>query len=431
MIRDVNMKKLVLKQEFFGGILYDKQNKENLYLDDETYEILELLEPKNINYSQNIDTIKEKTNIENVLEILRELVENNIITLNVEKKKQDNIPENYLSAPFRVFYDITYKCNLRCKHCFTNSGIEDKEELTLKEKIDLIEQLSDLGVEKISIAGGEPFVSKDIYPFIKKCNDKDIDVSISTNGICFNKYVMEKINQLKIKNITISFDGGTEESMDYIRGKGTYKKVIDGLEILKKYYNQKYSIKTTLMKNNINEIEELINIAIEYGCDMIKFNCVREDGRAVLNKDNIILSQNEYIETIKNIEKVRSKYQDRIKIRAPLNVFGCDDDYEFIEELGFGCFAGKESICIDPLGNVKPCSHYPKEFICGNVKENKVKNIWNNSNILKKFRELKGNNVCNNCKEYEYCRGGCRYRCFKNGDINGIDPFCYLKYNKT
>ena len=425
------MENLILKQEFFGGILYNKKDKENLYLDNETYEILDMLDPKNSTYTENIKKIKEKTNIENVLEILRELVENEIITLNVEKQKQENVPENYLSAPFRVFYDITYKCNLRCKHCFTNSGIENKDELTLKEKIELIEQLSELGVEKISIAGGEPFASKDIYSFIKKCNKKNIDVSISTNGTYFDKDVIKKINLLEIKNLTISFDGGTEDSMDYIRGKGTYNKVIEGLDTLQKYYNKKYSIKTTLKKNNINEIENLINIAIKYGCDMIKFNCVREDGRAVLNKDSIILSQNEYIETIKNIEKLRSKYQNKIKIRAPLNIFGCDDDYEFITELGFGCFAGKESICIDPIGNVKPCSHYPKEFICGNVKDDKIKDIWNNSGILKKFREFKGNKVCNNCKEYEYCRGGCRYRCFKNGDINGVDPFCYLEYNKV
>lgn len=104
-------------------------------------------------------------------------------------------------------------------------------------------------------------------------------------------------------------------------------------------------------------------------------------------------------------------------------------DYEFITELGFGCFAGKESICIDPLGNVKPCSHYPKEFICGNVKRDNLKYIWNNSQILKQLRELEGNYTCNNCKEYNNCRGGCRYRYFKDGNINGIDPFCYLKNN--
>lgn len=194
-------------------------------------------------------------------------------------------------------------------------------------------------------------------------------------------------------------------------------------------YNKTYSIKTTLMKNNTYEIEELINLAIKYNCNTIKFNCVREDGRAVQNKNSIVLSQEEYIETIKKIEELSKKYETKIKIRAPLNIFGCDDNYEFIPELGFGCFAGKESICIDPIGNVKPCSNYPKEFICGNVKKDNLKYIWNNSVILKQFRELKGNDICNNCKEYNNCRGGCRYRCFKEGDINRIDPFCYLKNN--
>ena len=424
------MGKLILKQEFFGGILYNKKYKENLYIDKETYEILDMLRLNNTSYEKNINNLKENTNIEEVLEILRELAENEIITINIEKQKQGKIPENYLTAPFRVFYDITYKCNLRCKHCFTNSGIENKKELSLKEKIDLVEQLYDLGVERVSIAGGEPFASEDIYKFVEKCNEKEIDVSISTNGTYFNKDTIAKINELNIKNITVSFDGGTEKSMDFIRGKGTYKKTIEGLKMLQKYYNKNYSIKTTLMKNNIKEIENLIKIAIECGCNTIKFNCVREDGRATTNKEKIILSQDEYIEVIKDIENLRHKYQDVIGIRAPLNIYGCDD-YEFIPELGFGCFAGKESICIDPLGNMKPCSHYPKEFICGNVKVDNLKDIWNNSKILKRFRELKGNDVCNNCEKYEYCRGGCRYRCFTDGDINGVDPYCYLKYNNV
>lgn len=48
-------------------------------------------------------------------------------------------------------------------------------------------------------------------------------------------------------------------------------------------------------------------------------------------------------------------------------------------------------------------------------------------NTFELFKRL--NLLSNFDKEYNNCRGGCRYRCFKNGDINGIDPFCYLKNN--
>lgn len=56
---------------------------------------------------------------------------------------------------------------------------------------------------------------------------------------------------------------------------------------------------------------------------------------------------------------------------------------------------------------------------------------YDRCSVLKFFRELQGNDICNTCKEYNNCRGGCRYRCFKNGDINGIDPFCYLRNNSN
>ena len=53
------MEKLILKQEFFGGILYNKKYKENLYIDKETYEILDTLRLSNTNYGKNIKKFKE------------------------------------------------------------------------------------------------------------------------------------------------------------------------------------------------------------------------------------------------------------------------------------------------------------------------------------------------------------------------------------
>ena len=73
-----------------------------------------------------------------------------------------------------------------------------KNNLSLEEKLDLVEQAKELGVQKISIAGGEPFFSEDIFKFIEKCNDNNIDVSITTNGTFINKETMEKIRNLKI-----------------------------------------------------------------------------------------------------------------------------------------------------------------------------------------------------------------------------------------
>ena len=97
------------------------------------------------------------------------------------------------------------------------------------------------------------------------------------------------MNEYNLKNLTVSLDGGTKKSMDSIRGEGVYELVINGLKLLSKYYCYGYSIKATLMKSNIQEIEEIIETAITYKCQTIKFNCVREDGRALQNNDLIVL----------------------------------------------------------------------------------------------------------------------------------------------
>lgn len=407
-----------LRKEFFGGILYDKVTKKNIAIDSEIYSFLEAILNSNVS---SID-IDDKS----IIESISQLFSIGVIKPNIDfvcQYKEEN--KDHLTAPFRIFYDITYACNLRCKHCFTDSGIQRSNELSFDEKMHLIEEVKKLGTNRISIAGGEPLVCQDLMPFLKCCNENNIDVSLTTNGTLLTIDKILELNEINLKNLTISFDGGKKESFDYIRGGGTYDLVIAGLRLLNTYYKNVYSIKTTLMKNNINEIESIIETAINYGCKTVKFNCVRADGRAIQNNKSIILNKQEYVNVIKHIEDVKSKYNGQIQIKAPLNIF-CKEDYDYIDELGFGCFAGKESICINPVGEVKPCSHFPKEFICGNIRETSLLDIWNNSEVLQHFRHLNGNDTCNECTQYDKCRAGCRFRAFCDGDINGIDPYCYM-----
>ncbi len=413
-----------LKKEFFGGILHDTKRKKNIAIDSNELLLLNIINPENKNFNEDIDALtSEFKNSKDILLTLRELSDFGLIQPDVDYDLNRS-KGNYLSAPFRLFYDITYLCNLRCRHCFTNSGKYNQDELSLEEKLKLVDDMKELGIPRVSIAGGEPFACRDLYDFVKKCNENDIGVSVSTNGTLFNTQTIDKINHLDIKTLTISFDGGTKESMDKIRGEGTYEKVVKNLYNLKKRYKGNYCVKTTLMKSNITCLENVIQTAIECGCSSVKFNTVREDGRATLNKDLIILTQQEYINTMKILENLKQKYAGKIKVKNPLNVFS-KECYNYIEQLGFGCFAGKESICVDALGNVRPCSHFPKEFICGNIKNESLYDIWHKSEILAQFRNFKGNDHCNNCSKYSKCRGGCRYRAFLDGNIDGVDSYCY------
>ena len=66
-----------------------------------------------------------------------------------------------LYAPFLVVWDFTHKCNLNCKHCYTNSGAVQEEELTTAQALGVVDQLADAGVTALAFSGGEPLTRKD------------------------------------------------------------------------------------------------------------------------------------------------------------------------------------------------------------------------------------------------------------------------------
>ena len=214
-----------ISKEFFGGIIKDKKNNLNIKLDAFTIDFIEMLENK---YDKMLFLKKYIHEIESldIIDMFRELVEVGLYRKNYELLSKKNRTE-ILSAPFRIFYDITYGCNLRCIHCFTESGEEADEELTLEEKKKFIDQCVCLGVGRISIAGGEPLFCKDLFPFLEYCKEKELGVSITTNGTLLTKENIQKLNQYSLKTITVSLDGASSKSCDFVRGMGKYKLIID------------------------------------------------------------------------------------------------------------------------------------------------------------------------------------------------------------
>ena len=82
---------------------------------------------------------------------------------------------------------VTDRCNLRCFYCMPENGIKymnRKDLLTFEEMIRLIRVFGDLGVSKIRITGGEPFVRKGIMSFLKGVSELATikEINITTNG---------------------------------------------------------------------------------------------------------------------------------------------------------------------------------------------------------------------------------------------------------
>jgi MoaA/NifB/PqqE/SkfB family radical SAM enzyme len=100
-----------------------------------------------------------------------------------------------LVAPFLVVWDFTHKCNLRCKHCYSNSGEPDEDELTTEQALNVVDQLADAHVTALAFSGGEPLTRKDFFQVAKHASDRGLYISLASNGTLLTKENAAKLKQ--------------------------------------------------------------------------------------------------------------------------------------------------------------------------------------------------------------------------------------------
>ena len=134
---------------------------------------------------------------------------------------------------------VTDRCNLRCQYCMPAHGIDivpRKELLTYKEMYRIIRVLTELGVTKIRLTGGEPFVRKDFVGFLKMLSFNDLleDINITTNGALISNHISEIESLEKVKNINLSIDSLHRDKFAKITRRDVFPEVYQTFELLEK-----------------------------------------------------------------------------------------------------------------------------------------------------------------------------------------------------
>jgi len=132
---------------------------------------------------------------------------------------------------------VTDRCNLRCQYCMPAHGIDivdRKELLSYKEMYRITRVLSELGVNKVRLTGGEPFVRKDFVNFLKSLsfNDKLEEINITTNGALISNHI-DQLVEYKINAINLSLDSLQKEKFAKITRRDVFRE--KQLEIKIKY----------------------------------------------------------------------------------------------------------------------------------------------------------------------------------------------------
>lgn len=307
------------------------------------------------------------------------------IAIEMSKKKQ----------LYNVMFEITYRCNQKCAHCYAISckGNESKEEISTRKIKELINVLYEMNAFVLTFSGGEPFMRKDFLEIFEYARKKDFVCNIFTNAILITDDMIEEIANLYPRSIQVSIYSARPELHDGITQlKGSWNKMISTLE---KLHNKEIllGIKSPPMKSTVKYCSGMKQLAKHFD--------------ASLQMDLMITAKNdgdlEPLELrVENEEEIKKVISDP-EIDGYYKEYKRDEKIRDKDPEGIICGAGTEGFCINPYGVVNICTAL--QYPIGDVNKQSIRNIWNHSQALKDFRKLKWEDVrdCKGCPIDKYC----------------------------
>ena len=322
--------------------------------------------------------------------------------------------------PYSVGWAITNQCNLNCKHCNMNSGKKLKDELTFTECCNIIDLLSNEGVQKIMFSGGEPLTRQDFFDIVDYAISKGIFVSITTNSLLLTQKMVEE-QFYKFELVRISLDGSNKETHEFLRNDtNIFDKTISNIKLLVAN-GIDVAIVTCVSKLNLDELEDIAKLLKSLNVKKWFLPLLSPAGRGVNIKDQS-LSPFQVKEFLLSINKVVQKYDIDARLDIPYAILlpELSKNHTYFAS----CPAAITEMMIFANGDVSPCCQIP--IIGGNFKVDDIKEVWKHSLIFSDFRnksKIKGN--CGRCEHLLYC-GGCRANAYiKNGDYLEGDDLCW------
>ena len=314
--------------------------------------------------------------------------------------------------PWRVNFDITHRCPLKCIMCnIWKQKPLVKKELSLKELKRIVDEIYEWGIDHISLAGGETLVrANDVIELIKHASKKPhMRIDLITNAYYLNKKLCEKLMKSGVSKISLSLDGATAKTHDFIRGKGNFKQVMNAAKILlrlRKNYPLKVDFTTVIMSYNFRELVDLYWLGKKVGVDQWFLQSVVLDNTF----QNFDYNSDLWIKG-KDLEELKKVIRKLIvlKMKDPNFIYNSiyylksiPKYFELKEKFNLGkCMAGYYSLNIDPYGYISICNYGPNL----NVKGQKITKLWKHKKY--KLTRIKIKN----------CKTPCMMLCYQRFDL--------------
>ena len=363
--------------------------------------------------------------------------------------------------PYVVSWNLTYRCNLACEHCYLDAGgaplvgtenFADRSELGTDECFRVIDEIAAFAPECLTIlTGGEPLLRRDILEIVRRAAERSLWVVVGTNGVRISDNVAARLAEAGARGLSLSLDALDPERHDRFRMvRGAWQNTVQGAEILNRA-GLPFIVQTTAGSHNQGELEAIADFAHgRLAAKVWNLYFLVPTGRGQFVSD---MSAADYDQVLASLYRIQRKYEGRMLVNAkcaphyirtvlekadadlqgallagtgesPLasGVAGLSRMRVYSGGAG-GCPAGTHYMGIRPNGDVTPCPYLP--VFAGSLRNAALSDLWTSSPLFKDVRRrssLAGR--CGDCEMNAQC-GGCRARAFgMTGDLMAEDPLC-------
>jgi len=343
--------------------------------------------------------------------------------------------------PYVVSWNLTYRCNLVCEHCYLDAGARpkvvgddafaDRRELSTDGCRRVVDEIVSLAPEALTIlTGGEPLLRRDILDIVRYANERGLWVVVGTNGVRITDNLARRLADEGVRGMSLSLDALDAEQHDRFRGvRGAWDNTVRGAGVLREV-GLPFLVQTTVAKHNADGLDAIADyVHDEMRARVWNLYFLVQTGRGRFVSD---VAAEEYDDVLAALSRIQKRYSGRMIVNAKCaphyvkQLLAEDPDSPFVRTYvggAGGCPAGTHYFGIRPNGDVTPCPYLP--VFGGNLERESLRDIWNESEPFVRIRQRKElGGRCGACELNRLC-GGCRARAFgSTGDYMAEDPLC-------
>lgn len=306
------------------------------------------------------------------------------------------LPERYhhlRSAPEEVTFLVSNACNMRCPHCYNNSGEVAQGELSSAERREVADYIARWGVRAVTLTGGEPLVHKDTVPIMNLFAERRVLMKVSTNGWSVAERVYELVAERKIFQFNVSLDGARAEVHDaYRRLAGSFVRVMETLRRLHELGLPLLNINVAVHDGNLDQLDDICAIAERFKATSVAFKPVLMSGRPELQIGQLPTVSNTPFLSVAGVERfrqmreqLREKYtNDRMIVAGIINSANLTE----AENDAMDCGGGKKALFIASNGDLTPCELVTEFMQVPNVRRDSPIAYWLTGKGLNDFRGM-------------------------------------------